>query len=568
MVKIPTSTRQLQLSDAPVTSIQQGAAFGQGVSAIGQMVQQIAQKEQVRRDNDQFLAARTKYDEFNLAFETESSQLQGDATKGLVKKYQEGEEKAWNEIYSGLSPRAARAFEQYRGGQLGKKSQYHAFAEQKGQLVSAQNTFNNAMAVIGKEASDDPHDVAAIRAKLLQTFDHAVSSGAVQASDREVFMKVKVAGVLETAWRSLYERQPSEALKRREEFGISDSTYTAFAEKHKKKTLRENSYTIATKYMEEGKPFKETVAVIKEKYGDDVETLDAVKSAYVGLYREKETAKGVELKEQQIAMYEALDSATSTMEYQQIVDDLPRELKPEALKYVTFKQSGGSKISDAAKLEELNDKVLKKEITTEADMKPYQAYLNKNHFKEQVNVLRKVQKGERPKLGVSYFTRWLKAEGIGNGTSEKRLKEKNYALSYAADFFSKYEPQTNEEADKLMQEVVSSLKAEGIIPDGGTFWGDKSTTRIESMAAGTIAKFLPDLSDENQSKLAITSKALGVDMKDKKQLLAHNKAWLPVYQRMSEESLQMVILALQEKQYAVTPNSVATLYHRLMKRKK
>ena len=541
--------------------------MGQGISAVGQMVQQIAQKEQIRQDNDQFLAARTKYDEFNLAFETESAQLQGDATKGLVKKYQENEEKTWNEIYSGLSPRAARAFEQYRGGQVGKKNQYHAFTEQKGRIVSAQHTFNNAMAVIEKEAADDPHDVAAIRAKLVQTFDHAVSSGAVQASDREAFMKVKVTGVLENAWRSLYERDPDEALTRRKDFGISESTYTVYADKHKKKTLRENSYTIATEYMKAGKPFKETVAAIKEKYGDDVEVLDAVKSAYVGLYRENETAKSAQLKEQQTAMYEALDAASTTKEYQQIVDDAPRELKPEALKYVTFKQSGGSKISDAAKLEELNDKILKQEITTEADMKPYQAYLNKNHFKEQLNVLRKVQKGERPKFGVSYFTRWLKAEGIGDGTSDKKLKEKNHALSYAADIFSKHEPQTNEEADKLMQEVVASLKTEGIIPDGGTFWGDKHTTRVEAMGSGTLAEFLPDLDDENKSKLAITSKALGVDVKDKKQLRAHNKAWLPVYQRMPVESLQMVVSALQEKNYAVTPDSVVTLYNRLLKRK-
>lgn len=189
MVKIPTSQRQAQLSYQPtMQSPEQVSPMGRGVAALGSIVQEIGAKEQVRADNESFLTAKTQYDAWNLDFETQAAQRQGEATKGLVKEYQEAEQGKWNEIFSGLSPRAAQAFEQHRASELASKKKFHAFAELQGQRVAAQNNFAGSLKVFDQKMLATPYDIADHDAEAQKLFALGVSSGALLPSQKDSFM--------------------------------------------------------------------------------------------------------------------------------------------------------------------------------------------------------------------------------------------------------------------------------------------------------------------------------------------------------------------------------------------
>ncbi|MCT4626969.1 hypothetical protein [Halodesulfovibrio sp.] len=578
MVKIPTSTRVVQLSDTPVTTLQQGSAMGQGVAAMGQMVQQIAQKEQVRQDNDQFLAARTKYDEFNLAFETESAQLQGDATKGLVKKYQEDEETTWNEIYSGLSPRAARAFEQYRGGVVGKKSQFHAFAEHKGRIASAQNTFNNAMAVIAKEAVDAPYDVAALRAKLVQTFDHAVSSGAVQAADREAFLKVNVAGLLEKAWSSLYELAPEEALKRSQEYGVSDSMKAVYVEKHKDKQSTAQSITLANELSGNGKSLKENLDSVHEKYADQPELHDKLVTRLKMRFAEEQTsvaAAKAEQKKALVAQVQAVEvdpenRGAASEKLVSIIDSAPPELKRE-LTAQANEILNPSGLTDYEKMAKLEKGILNKEITSLEDLRTNYAGISRKDQLTLEDRFSKFQKGEVPKLTIDKENRVLAELGyIKKMNNPKKMKEFNAVRAAYRVFFAQRNPQSLKEEMATNLAFKRQMERDGIVPDAGMFGSDKGMTFAEAVAENKADQWFPDVLDEHKPALKTLMTALNYKFsapasqkprfKGEKATREVYRAFAPVFSTVPPADLEIILGEFLKKGISVTPANVLRVY--------
>lgn len=578
MVKIPTSTRVVQLSDTPVTTLQQGSAMGQGVAAMGQMVQQIAQKEQVRQDNDQFLAARTKYDEFNLAFETESAQLQGDATKGLVKKYQEDEETTWNEIYSGLSPRAARAFEQYRGGVVGKKSQFHAFSEQKGRIVSAQNTFNNAMAVIEKEAVDDPHDVAALRAKMVQTFDHAVSSGAVQAADREAFLKVNVAGLLEKAWASLYELAPEEALKRSQEYGVSENKKAVYAERYKDKQATAQSITLANDLSSNGKSLKENLDYVHEKYAENPELHDKLVSR-LKLRGAEETASVAATKLQQKKQFTTQIQAVevdpnnrgaASEQLASIIDAAPQELRKE-LTTQANEILNPSGLTDLEKMAKLEKGILNKDITSLEDLRTNYAGIARKDQLTLEDRFSKAQKGEVPKLTIDKVNRVLAELGYKkNLKSEKDMKKYNAVHAAYTAFYEQRNPQNFKEEMATNLVFKKQMEQEGVVPDAGWFGRDKGMTLAEAVAENNADQWFPDVLDEHKHGLKTVMTALNYNFAapagQKPKFKGENatrevyRAFAPVFNTVPAADLEVILGEFLTQGISVTPANILRVY--------
>lgn len=569
MVKIPTSTRVVQLSDTPVTTLQQGSAMGQGVAAMGQMVQQIAQKEQARQDNEQFLAARTKYDEFNLAFETESAQLQGDATKGLVKKYQEDEETTWNEIYSGLSPRAARAFEQYRGGVVGKKSQFHAFAEHKGRIASAQNTFNNAMAVIAKEAVDAPYDVAALRAKLVQTFDHAVSSGAVQAADREAFLKVKVAGLLENAWSSLYERAPEEALKRSAEYGVSDNMKAVYAERYRDKQSTAQSITLANELSGNGKSLKENLDSVHEKYADQPELHDKLVQRLTLRQAQEESALALQQKEEKNTLFAQMaEAGMDADKIQKIIFSAPIALRDD-LRKMGERQLTPNKdvITNPNALLEAEEYIFNGTITDEAQLRMgYYMKLNDEDYNRLTKQLAAKRKGEVPKLTEGEIDRYLAEHEIYKDIeSVSGMKRYNFAREFIRSRFERENPTTREEKNIVLANAFRELLQKGRA-ENTTFWFDSEESYLEASLAGHTnwRMFVPE---EHKSSLRHTALFTGFEAKTGEAERQFYEIWRPVYESVPHKELVTIFKGLKKfnktakRPKLITPQSVLRVYN-------
>ncbi|KAF1077667.1 hypothetical protein [Halodesulfovibrio sp. MK-HDV] len=574
MVKIPTSSKQSQLSDAPVTNLQQGAAFGQGINALGRVVQQIGEKERTRQDNDQFLAARTKYDAWNLEFETQAAQRQGESAAGLTRDFQQAEQEKWQEISSDLNPRVAHALEQHRGGQLGSKNKLHAFAEHQGKLTVAKNNFSGSMAVLKQEMLDTPYDIDTHVAKATQNFDLGVSSGAVLPSQREMFM-VEVAGMKKTAWQALYDQAPEEALKQTGKYGISGSMKSVYAEKHKDKVTSTQSLAITNELAGNGKSLKENLDYAHEKYADNPALHDKVVQRLKLRGSEETTAIAAAEKATKKDLVAQLYSVevdpsnrgAASEQLMKIVESAPVQMREEIYKKANSILNP-SELTDMVKLAKVEQSILDKDITKVEDLRLQYDGISLKHQQQLEETLRKVNKDEVPALTIGKANRILAQFGFKQDLSNKeKMRKFNDAHAVLQSFYKERNPRNLVEEQETNVSFREYMEQEGIIPDGGTLWGDKNLTRAEAIASQKIAEFLPDVSEENQSKIMVTTKALGVDVKDEKQLLSHNKAWLPVYQRLPEEHLQQVVSLLQAKKRVVTPQSVMQVYARLTQKK-
>lgn len=556
MVKIPTPSRRSMLEYTPSATLQDAAVQGQGISALGNMVAKIATEEKKRKDNDAFLAARNQYDSWNLDFDTKAAQRQGGAAVGIVKDFNTEEETTFQTIVSKLPPRAAHALTQYRDSKVSKARKLHALTEYNGGLVVAKNNYDTALALAGTELSQDPEGIADFNQKTQEAIAFGLSSKAILPSQVEA-EKLRVQQLAEKQWENWFKLDQTRALANAEAYNISPSKLKFYTEKNAQDTLFERSFQAAVEYKESGLPQSEVLAKIKEDYSEKPEEMAQVKKLYAGLLKEQAALDKAALKEQETAMYDALDEATTTQEYQKIINDLPRKLQADGIKYADFLQSGGTQISDASKLEELHRKIQDKEITTEAEIRPYASWVKASHLKDAREELRKVQKGDRPRIGVSYIKRWYKEYGIKEG-----MDEYNPSVSYAMDKFRVDPPASNLDADKRMLSIIKELKADGVIPNGGFLGMDKGMTYAEALADNKLAEWVPDLPEEHKAGTNAMLTALKPYMKqlDKYSAQRIYKAYSPVIKRIPPQDLSEIVTGMIERQMTLSPESILKIY--------
>lgn len=568
MVKIPTAKRQSQLSYEPPTNLQQGAVMGQGVAAIGQMVQQIAQKEQVRRDNDQFLAARTAYDAWNLEFETQASQRQGQAAEGLTRDFEQAEQEKWSEIYSGLSPRAARALEQYRGGQLGSKKKLHALSEHQGQIVVAKNNFAGSMAVLKQEMLDAPYDVENHMAKAQQNFDLAVSSGAMLPSQREIF-KVQLEGLKKTAWQALYEQAPEEALERSKDYGISGSMKAVYVEKHQDATTSKQSLTITNELAGNDKSLKENLDHVHKIYADRPELHDKVVQRLTLREAQAESALALESKEQKEALFTQLvEAGHDADKIQEIIFSAPVDLRDE-LRKMGERQLTPNKdvITDPSALVEAEDYVLDGTITSKAQLKMgYYMKLNDKDYKKLEKQLDGKRKGEVPKLTEGEVTRYLaEFEVYKDMESPKGMKRFNFAREFVRNYFERENPQTPDQKNVVLANAMRELFRKGRAEDAGIGWFDKEETYLDARISGhdNWRMFVPE---EHKSALKHTALMTGLHARTGEEERLLYETWRPVYEQMPRTEFVKILQGLKAhnkttaRPKLITPESVLKVY--------
>ncbi len=568
MVKIPTSSKQSQLSDAPVTNLQQGAAFGQGINALGRVVQQIGQKEQARRDNDQFLAARTNYDAWNLDFETQAAQRQGEAAEGLTRDYEQAEQEKWSEIYTELSPRAAHALDQYRGGQLGSKKKLHAFAEHQGQLTVAKNNFTGSMAVLKQEMLDAPYDIDTHAAKAMQNFDLAVSSGAVLPSQREVFM-VEVADMKKTAWQALYDQAPEEALEQTEKYGISNSMKSVYAEKHKDTVTSTQSLVITNELAGNGKSLKDNLDYTHKKYADNPALHDKVVQRLTLRRAQEESALALELKEQKETLYSQLaESGQDATRIQEIIFSAPIALRDD-LRKVGERQLTPNKdvITNPKALLEAEEYIFNGTISSESQLRMgYYMKLNDADYGRLKKQLAGKRKGEVPKLTEGEINRYLaEFEIYKDMESPKGMKRYNFARDFVRNYFERENPTTREEKSVSLANALRELLHKGRAEDAGFAWFDEEETYLDARINGHD-NWRMVVPEEHKSDLKQTALMLGFKARTGEEERLFYETWRPVYEKVPKADLVKIMQGLKkynktaERPKLITPQSVLNVY--------
>lgn len=568
MVKIPTASRQSQLSDAPVTNLQQGAAFGQGINALGRVVQQIGEKERTRQDNDQFLAARTKYDAWNLEFETQAAQRQGESAAGLTRDFQQAEQEKWQEISSDLTPRVAHALEQHRGGQLGSKNKLHAFAEHQGQLTVAKNNFTGSMAVLKQEMLDSPYDIDTHVAKATQNFDLAVSSGAVLPSQREVFM-VEVAGMKKTAWQALYDQAPEEALNQTEKYGISGSMKAVYAEKHKDKVTSTQSLAIANELAGNGKSLKENLDYAHEKYADNPALHDKVVQRLTLRRAQEESALALELKEQKETLFSQLAEAGQDADsIQEIIFSAPIALRDD-LRKMGERQLTPNKdvITNPKALLEAEEYIFNGTISSESQLRMgYYMKLNDTDYDRLKKQLAGKRKGEVPKLTEGEINRYLaEFEIYKDMESPKGMKRYNFARDFVRNIFERENPTTRQEKNVAMANALRELLQKGRAEDAGRLWFDEEETYLDAQINGhdNWRMFVPE---EHKSSLKQTALMTGFKAHTGEAERQFYEIWRPVYEKVPKGDLVKIMQGLKkhnkttERPKLITPQSVLNVY--------
>lgn len=568
MVKIPTAQGQSQLSyEAPVMQ-QQGAVFGRGVAALGSLVQQIAGKEQARQDNDQFLAARTKYDAWNLEFETQAAQRKGEAVEGLTGDYEQAEQEKWGEIYSGLSPRAARAMEQYRGGQLGSKRKLYAFAEHEGRLTVAKNNFAGSMAVLQQEMLDSPYDINAHVAKAQQNFDLAVSAGAVLPSQRKAFA-VEVAGMKKTAWKALYEQAPEEALKQAQEYGISDSMKAVYVERHKDSTTSAKSLSVTNELAANGKSLKENLALVHKKYADSPELHDKIVQRLTLRQAQQESALALEQKQQKEAFFTQMFEAGQDAEaIQSIIFSAPIELRDD-LRKMGERQLTPNRdvITNPKALLEAEEYIFNGAITSELQLRMgYYMKLNDSDYERLKKQLAAKRKGEVPKLTEGEINRYLaEFEIYKDMQSPKDMKRYNFARDFVRNYFERENPTTREQKNTVLANALRELLREGRAEDGGFAWFDKEETYLDARISGhdNWRMFVPQ---EHKASVKQTALMLGFTARTGEEERQFYETWRPVYEAVPRKDFVEILKGLKkynkgaERPKLITPQSVLSVY--------
>lgn len=570
MVKIPgTSYRATQLSYTPSATLEGAAVQGQSIAKLGRMVADIADKERVRQDNESFLEAKTKYDNWNLDFESQATQRTGENANGLTRDYEKAESQQRKEVSAGLSKRALRAFDQYSTEQVGRKVKAHAGFEHEQRLVVAKNKFAGSLKTFEQKMQSAPYDIKDHDAEAQQVFALGVSSGALLPSQKESFM-ADYGGMKQNAWKTLYGLAPEQALGRASEYGVSDSMKAVFAEKHKEQQATAQSITLANDLSSNGKSLKENLNHVHKTYADNPLLHDKLVQR-LKLRGAEETASvaaaKAEEKKQLTAQLLAVEvdpnnRGTASEQLASIIESAPPELRKD-LTAQAKELLNPSGLTDLEKMAKVEQAVLSKKIRTLEDLQTHYAGISRNDQRKLEETLRKTNKGEAPKLTVDKVTRVLAELGYKKKLANKEDMKKFNALhtAYTA-FFEERNPRTLAEEQETNLAFRKHMEQEGIIPDGGWF-GDKDLTRAEAVASGKIAEFLPDVDETYRNKLLITTKALDVNAKNKTLLRTHNKAWLPVYESMSEADLKKVISILQRRNVAVTPAVVTQVFERL-----
>ncbi|MEZ6852115.1 hypothetical protein [Halodesulfovibrio aestuarii] len=568
MVKIPTASRQSQLSDAPVTNLQQGVAFGQGIAALGQVVQQIGEKEQVRRDNDQFLAARTKYDAWNLEFETQAEKRKGEAAEGLTRDYEQAEQETWSKLFFGLSPRAAKALEQYRGGQLGSKKKLHAFAEHQGQLTVAKNNFAGSMAVLKQEMLDSPYDIDTHLTKAQQNFDLAVSSGAVLPSQREVF-NVELEGMKKTAWQALFDRAPAEALKQTEKYGINDSMKAVYAEKHKDKVTSTQSLAITNELAGNGKSLKENLDYAHKKYADNPELHDKVVQRLTLRRAQEESALALQQKEQKETLFSQVAEAGQDADaIQRIIFSAPIALRDD-LRKMGERQLTPNKdvITNPKALLEAEEYIFNGTISSELQLRMgYYMKLNDTDYDRLKKQLVGKRKGEIPSLTEGEINRYLaEFEIYKDMESPKGMKQYNFARDFVRTYFERENPTTRDEKNVVLANALKELLQKGRAEDAGFAWFDKDETYLDARINGHD-NWRMVVPEEHKSNLKQTAMMVGFKAHTGEEERLFYETWRPVYEVVPRADLVKIMQGLKKhnktanRPKLITPQSVLNVY--------
>ncbi|OBQ46207.1 hypothetical protein [Halodesulfovibrio spirochaetisodalis] len=575
MVKIPgTSYSRSQISYSPTATLEDVSVQGQNVATLGRMVADIAQKEQVRQDNESFLEAKTKYDNWNLEFDTQAAQRVGSDAGGLTQDYQKAESQQVQTLGAGLSKRALNALQQYTTGQRAQRVKAHAGFEHQQRIVVAQDKYGATMKTFQQKMQAAPENIAAHDAEARQIFDLAVSSGALRSSQKEAYM-ADYAGMKQNAWKALYERAPEQALKRFAEFGITDSTKAVYAEKFKDTETTKQSITLANELSGNGKSLKENLDYVHTTYADNPLLHDKL-VARLKMRGAEETASVVAAKKAQkeelVAQVRAVEvdpenRGAASEELASIIEGAPPELKKE-LTAQASEILNPSGLTDLEKLAQVEQAVLKKDIRSVEELQTHYAGISRNHQRKLEETLRKVGKGEVPKLTVDKVNRVLAELGYNKKMNNpKQMKEYNALHAAYTAFYEQRNPQNLKEEMATNLAFKKQMEQEGVIPGGSWYGGDKGVTRAEAIAAGNLAEFMPEVDEANRGKLQVTTRALGVDMKNTKLLREHNKAWLPVYERMDEADLKKVISVMLREKIAVSPASAQQVYKLLTEKK-
>lgn len=347
-----------------------------------------------------------------------------------------------------------------------------------------------------------------------------------------------------------------------------------YVERHRDKQATAQSITLANELSGNGNSLKENLDYVHEKYAKQPELHDKLVSR-LKLRGAEETASiaaiKVQKKKQFTTQIQAVEvdpnnRGAASEQLASIIDAAPQELRKE-LTTQANEILNPSGLTDLEKMAKLERGILDKDITSLEDLRTdYAGIARKDQLKLE-KVLRNFNKGEVPKLTIDKVNRVLAELGYKkNLKSEKEMKQYNALHAAYTAFFEERNPQTLKDEQETNVAFRKRMEQEGIIPDGGWF-GDKDLTRAEAIAGGSVADFVPEVDEAHQQKLAITTRALGVDMKNKDTLRLHNKAWLPVYESMDEADLQKVIFVLQRNNIAVTPAAVERVYKALAAKK-
>lgn len=569
MVKIPTIQNASQLSYEPQTTLQQASAMGQGIAKLGSMVQQISQKEQVRLDNEQFLEAKTKYDAWNLEFETQAAQRQGTGVNGLTRDFESAEQEKWNEIFTGLSPRSAQAFEQYRGDQLGIKRKFHALAELQGKQLAARNTFNSSFAVLEQEMLENPFDIEGHLTKAKENFELGVSSGAVLPSEQETF-EVRLTEMTKNSWKALFEQAPQEALKVAGKYGLSNSMKDSYTDKYEEKQISARSIQLVNELTANGKTLAENEKYVHQQLTDDRKMHDETIRRLQFRDAQEQSARLADQKARKEAAYAQMDEIGLDAEKMlSVAGELPRELQEDAFAYARRLLTPESQVlTNPDKMVEAENAVLDGTIKSEKELKAaYYKDLNGKDYDRIVETLKGKAQGERPLLREDELVACLVDHGVSKDRNDpETLKRFNTGREFVRRYFDRENPQSGEDKNHVLASAMKELLRDGISKDADGSGADKKETYLDARVKGHESWRIA-VPQKHKEILRATTHILGANPHTSEEERTFYERWRPVYDQVPKAEVTKILNGLKKPNRTantdilISPESVLNAYH-------